>query len=238
MGDRLNPKLRSSLYLVFKPLGLAIQKEVSASLSADRQTRVLDIGCGDKPYKVLFGNKRCQYIGLDLSEKQPCDVIALGEYLPFGDAIFDFVLSFQAMEHIIGPVQVLEEIHRVLAPGGHCLVSTHGTFVFHPAPGDYWRWTHQGLERLFQGVGFDSIKIVPQGGTSSCICLLLALYFSFLSDRIKWLMPLKWIGIPLLNILGPVLDKLFQFLNHPNPFNLTVNYLVHAQKANKERNEN
>ena len=91
MGNKLNPKLKSSLYLVFKPLGLSIKNEVNATLITDRQVRVLDIGCGDKPYQVLFGNKSCQYIGLDLSEKQPCDVIALGEYLPFGDAIFDFV---------------------------------------------------------------------------------------------------------------------------------------------------
>ena len=35
------------------------------------------------------------------------------------------------------------------APGGRVLASTHGVQVYHPSPVDYWRWTHDGLTRLF-----------------------------------------------------------------------------------------
>lgn len=231
MDDRSRPGLLNPAYLVLKPLAVAVEGEAKKLAVSGRPLRVLDVGCGDQPYRFMFGDPSCRYIGVDVLGAQHCDVFASGEGLPFGKATFDIVLVFQVIEHVAEPQQVLEEIHRVLIPGGHCLVSTHGAFLFHPSPCDYWRWTHQGLEQLFRRVGFDPIRIVPQGGTGSCLCYLSASYLSFLSYRLKWMTPARWIGVPLLNKLGPALDAMFPFLNHPNPFSLTANYLVRAHKT-------
>lgn len=230
MNDRANPNLRNPAYLVLKPLALAVEREVETLMVAGRPLMVLDIGCGYQPYKFVFNGHPCHYIGLDLLGTQGCNVVASGEQLPFRNATFDIILSFQVLEHVAEPQQQLRETYRVLAPGGHCLVSTHGTFLFHPSPYDYWRWTHQGLERSFRNAGFDVIKIIPQGGTGSCLSYLLASYLSLLSYQLKCMTPLRWIGVPLLNSLGPAIDSWFPFLNHPNPFSLTANYLVHTHK--------
>ena len=44
--------------------------------------------------------------------------------LPFGDAAFDCVISFQVIEHIEKDREFVREIHRVLRPGGRFIVTT------------------------------------------------------------------------------------------------------------------
>ena len=70
------------------------------------------------------------------------------EQLEIPDASFDVVLCTQVLEHSRDPAQALREITRVLRPGGHAFVTTHGIWPFHPYPVDLWRWTQQGLETI------------------------------------------------------------------------------------------
>lgn len=227
--------LNNPAYLVLNPLALALEREVKKLFGAASLLKVLDIGCGEQPYKFIFNEHRYRYVGLDLQGTGYCDAIGRGEQLPFCDSAFDIIVCFQVLEHVEKPLQMLKEIYRVLATGGYCFLSTHGNFFFHPSPNDYWRWTHQGLERLFHSVGLDTLRIIPQGGTSSCLCYLMASYISFLSYKLKWFTPVRWIGVPLLNKLGPRLDLFFPFINHPNPFNLTANYLICSSKPDPNK---
>ena len=70
-------------------------------------------------------------------------------------AEYDCVLSTQVLEHVEDPQGYLEECHRVLTPGGHLVLTTHGLFEDHACPYDYWRWTADGLKRLVGGVGLE-----------------------------------------------------------------------------------
>lgn len=71
--------------------------------------------------------------------------------LPFEDASFDFVLSDQVLEHIGGnPQTAVDECHRVLRPGG---IACHTTCFINPVhgwPGDFWRFTPEGLRVLHE----------------------------------------------------------------------------------------
>lgn len=68
--------------------------------------------------------------------------------LPFPDASFDFVLSDQVFEHIEGdPQQATDECLRVLRPGGLMVHTTCFMIPYH-GPGDYWRYTPEGLRFL------------------------------------------------------------------------------------------
>ena len=51
------------------------------------------------------------------------------------------------------PALYLSECFRVLRPGGRMLLSTHGMFVYHPDPDDYWRWTCAGLQHVVERGG-------------------------------------------------------------------------------------
>ena len=82
------------------------------------------------------------------------------------------------------PCAAVRELHRVTAPGGRVLASTHGTQVYHPNPGDYWRWTHTGLERLFTANGdWERVDVEPNAGTASALAMLVARSLHLLAKR-------------------------------------------------------
>ena len=68
------------------------------------------------------------------------------------------MLSTQVLEHVPDPRAYLAEALRVLRPGGRMLLSTHGTFVYHPDPVDLWRWTCEGLRLEVERAGFEVIR--------------------------------------------------------------------------------
>lgn len=107
--------------------------------------KVLDFGCALKPYRDLFGDN-VDYIGADLPGNAVADVtITEDGRLPMADASIDLVFSTQVLEHVAEPHLYLQECFRVLKPGGKLLLTTHGIWIYHRDPVDYWRWTSEGL---------------------------------------------------------------------------------------------
>jgi SAM-dependent methyltransferase len=117
---------------------------------------VLDYGCGLMPYRELFESRFSTYVGADLEGNPAAGVtIRPDGTLPMPDASVDVVLSSQVLEHVTDPAAYLAEAHRVLRPGGHVVVSTHGAWVYHPDPTDFWRWTPDGLRLILSRAGFE-----------------------------------------------------------------------------------
>jgi len=82
---------------------------------------ILDIGCGNK--------KSTGALGLDIKAFPGVDVIAdaFEHSLPFRSGTFTGVRCIHVLEHTDDLVRVMEEIHRVLKPGGLLhLISPHG----------------------------------------------------------------------------------------------------------------
>ena len=76
--------------------------------------------------------------------------------LEFESDSFDFVVCDQVLEHVEGsPQRAVDELRRVLRPGGWMLLTTCFINPVHGAPGDFWRFTPDGL-RLLCG-GFSAI---------------------------------------------------------------------------------
>lgn len=104
--------------------------------------RLLEVGCGDAPYRELVAPHIRKYVGcdIDLGRSRP-DVVADGARLPFRERTFDSVLSTQVLEHGPEPLAVLNEIARILQPGGVALVTVPLNAGVHMAPHDYLRFT-------------------------------------------------------------------------------------------------
>jgi SAM-dependent methyltransferase len=116
---------------------------------------VLDYGCGSMPYRFLFPED-VKYVGADLLGNPDASLHLNSDgTVPVDDSSFDVVVSTQVLEHAGEPRLYLSECFRVLRPGGQLLLSTHGVFVYHPDPGDYWRWTCAGLKREIEYAGFE-----------------------------------------------------------------------------------
>lgn len=156
-----------------------------ASLQLDRQARVLDFGCADRPYRSLLP-EGAHYVGADLPGNSDADIAILPDgRLATGDNEFDAVLSTQVLEHVTDPALYLAECLRVLRPGGRLLLSTHGIMVYHPDPVDYWRWTGAGLTRQVERAGLAVRSLTGFMG-------LAATGLQLFQDAIYWRLP-RWL---------------------------------------------
>lgn len=97
--------------------------------------RVLEPGCGEGRGIALLSPQAEEYIALDkidsviqeLRPKYPSVDFRTAVFPPFTaleDNYFDTVISFQVIEHIKNDRLFLEEIHRVLKPGGKAVITT------------------------------------------------------------------------------------------------------------------
>lgn len=123
--------------------------------------KLLDFGCGSKPYQPVFNVT--QYIGTDIKVSghdhayEDIDVYYDGKTLPFKDESFDSIFSSEVFEHVFNLPQILEELYRVLKPGGHMLVTVPFVWDEHEIPYDFARYTSFGLKHIFRQKGFDLI---------------------------------------------------------------------------------
>lgn len=137
-----------------------------AARSFEAYGRVLDVGGGhDASYWRYVSTRRWyRKIVVDLEHAKP-DIVANIECdtLPLADGYCDTVLMFNVLEHLGNREHALQEVRRVLRPGG----TLYGVVPFlvgvHPDPRDFVRLTDDGLRALLMSTGFTSIDIVPVG---------------------------------------------------------------------------
>ena len=151
-ATRLDPPLWDHQHHPLRALSRSVQRNIPRLCLPD-EARVVDLGCGDRPYEPLFVAVGATYVGCDLDGA--CDVrIVPGEPVPLPDASADAVVSFQVLEHVWDVDAYLAEAKRLLKPKGRLLLSTHGTWLYHPHPTDFHRWTREGLVRQVAKAGF------------------------------------------------------------------------------------
>jgi SAM-dependent methyltransferase len=159
---------------VLRALAVQMRSQIDTYLPERGSARVLDVGCGSRPYEAMFDGLVGEYTGVDWEQRPGVDIVASGAELPLPDASYHCVICSQVIEHVQYPHTTIAEVFRVLVPGGLALVSTHGLFRYHPNPDDYWRWTHKGLEELFgQNGAWTRVDITPNGGTAIALAYLL-----------------------------------------------------------------
>ena len=220
---RLDPSLRSVQYAVRKPL-------VDWLRAQDlRGARVLDVGCGDRPYDALFTGA-ATLVGFDVPGNAHADLHGSIDAIPVENASFDVALCLQVLEHVPDPAAAIRELRRVVRPGGRVLLSTHGIYPFHPNPDDLWRWTAQGLERLFlTNAEWESVSVRPGAGTAATIGMLVAHGLDLLAKRAH----ARALAAPLvaaINVTGGALDRAVPLLASTAPGTLHANYHVEAMR--------
>lgn len=139
--------------------------------------RVLDFGCGKKPYQELFDCD--EYIGIDTEssghgwlDKSGPDVFYDGIHMPFENESFDTVLSTQVFEHVDQIDKVLNEITRVLRVGGVLVVSVPMAEEEHEKPYDFRRFTEIGIRAYLQQYGYKCIESGMLNSWSNSIRIL------------------------------------------------------------------
>ena len=180
---RVLSALRSLVDLEQQGLTRSIE-EVSVYASGE----LLDVGCGDKPYEPVLGPNVSSYVGLEYSDtyegtvneaKGKADVVYYGDSFPFTNGSFDTVLCTQVLEHVPDPKSLVNEMARVLRPGGHLIVTVPFSYRLHSEPYDYWRFTKHGLALLIESAGLSLEYISDRGGFWKVIGQSLCSYLGF-----------------------------------------------------------
>jgi SAM-dependent methyltransferase len=224
---RRRPSLASTTYAVRAPLARWLRAEAELAGSRERRPRLLDVGCGTKPYAPFFAGTVAEYVGVDVANPA-AELEGTVEAIPVPDGSFDLVLCTQTLEHANDPARAVRELRRVVAPRGRVLLSTHGVQVYHPNPDDLWRWTHAGLERLFRENGkWSDVRVAPGSGTTACLGMLVATYLDLIAKRAR----MRPLGAPLIAAVNAValgVDRAAPPLRAPLPGTIFANYHVIA----------
>lgn len=164
---------------------------VLALAKPDRNSRVLDLGCGTGQVatNLRAWDPSLQVFALDISPamlaKLPDPairpVLSDAHSLPFSDSSFDVIVCRQALHYFSRPTQVMRECNRVLDSSG-CLVIAQIT-PFCRADSTWWkviararqplrihRWTQNGIEACLKKSGFsieDTVRRTTRESLSS-----------------------------------------------------------------------
>lgn len=208
--ERISPHLWQWDYLGLAPLRFYL-KSFSEKVKKENAERILDLGCGAKPYEGIFPYAK-SFIGFDVEKNERVDVVGFNWDLPFQDNEFDALISTQVLEHTAKIPETIAEIRRVVKPGGLVYISVPLTFPEHGIPYDFYRFTRYGLMEVFKD--FEIIYITPHNGYIATMFRLLNAFLNYIPGARFFLWPVFLLN----NTLALVFDgiaKLCSYLPHP-----------------------
>lgn len=126
----------------------------------------LDAGSGRSPYKSLLQQRCDRLTSVDVEDRAgQIDLVADIQDMPqIEDLSFDTVFCSQVLEHVPRPWNAMEEMARVLRPGGRLILSVPHLSLIHEAPHDYFRYTCYGLQSLCEDAGLVVERVERNGG--------------------------------------------------------------------------
>jgi SAM-dependent methyltransferase len=122
--------------------------------------RVLDVGgAPTNDYHRLIGGTHTITFGNLYRQYDPDIVFDAQDTWPVANASQDAVIMNNLLEHLARPQECLAEARRVLKPDGKLVGSTPFLYRVHAGPGDYFRFTDEGLRSMLMTAGFSRISI-------------------------------------------------------------------------------
>ena len=149
-------------YLHYKPFN----RDLEAAINKYATGKVLDIGCGNKPYANLFQGKATEYVGCDIiqSNLNKVDVLCPANKIPLADGDFDTAFSTQTIEHVEDHQGLVNEAFRLSKPGAYFILAGPMYWTLHEEPYDFFRFTKHGFKYILEKAGFEVIETNSNGG--------------------------------------------------------------------------
>jgi SAM-dependent methyltransferase len=154
--------------------------------------RLLDIGCGVKPYRDLLSSYVSEHIGLEQADgphdTSGVDLFASAYEIPVDDGSFDSAICTSVLEHLEDPERALRECLRILRPDGVAIYSVPFIWHLHEEPRDFYRFSKHGLIYLFERSGFEVLELEPLTGFWGTFGQLFVYYlYRFNKGPMRWL---------------------------------------------------
>jgi SAM-dependent methyltransferase len=138
------------------------------------------------------------------------DFVARAEDLPLEDSSIDLVVTQETLEHVRNPFKAMDEIQRVLKPGGTLYCQLPFVIGYHPGPTDFWRFTREGIVELVRhsglhceevgvsvGPSIGFYRITVEFASTLCETIFSPLYIPAKISFAILLYPIKWLDRPM-----------------------------------------
>lgn len=223
------------LAMLLNPFYIArsgLLRGIHAAAAGVHGGRLLDVGCGNQPYRRYFAVDH--YVGLEIPRPeaiQHAECFYDGSRFPFADGSFATVLTSQVLEHVFEPARFLAEINRVLCPGGQLILTVPFVWDEHEQPWDYARYSSFGLKYLLEQHGFSVSQQIKLGADCSTLAQLLNAYlYKVTLTRWRPVNLLCWVGLMApVTLIGKIAAKIL-----PDNQDLYLDQLVVAVKKNDQ----
>jgi SAM-dependent methyltransferase len=139
----------------------------------------LDIGAQNGPYAACFPRR----VGLDIQPGAGVRVIGDAQALGIRDGAFAVVLCTEVLEHLPEPQRAIDEMFRVLEPGGELLLTTRFLFPLHDTPHDYFRYTKYGLRHLLRR--FEIVELREETDSIGALAVLVQ-RLGMQAETLRW----------------------------------------------------
>jgi ubiquinone/menaquinone biosynthesis C-methylase UbiE len=210
---------------------LTIYKDLSQTLPSYKG-QILDVGCGQSPYRFLLDSTQSQYYGIDIVDAEKFDYHNSditpfnGTDIPFEDARFDGLLCTEVLEHVEQYQRLTDEMYRVMKPGAVGIITIPWSVRFHYSPWDYFRYTPSSLKTIF--ARFSEAQITHRGTDIAVIgnkMIVLFVRNMIPAQAWRWLLVPFWVlMLPLLglSVLAAHIAILFDLGTDEDPLGYTI----------------
>jgi SAM-dependent methyltransferase len=198
---------------------------------------VLDVGgIRANPVGFVMSGKADvrRWLYLNISPTVAPDILADGAHIPLAAEAIDTVFCNATLEHVKNPMQVMQELSRVLRPAGVLLLGVPFLYRIHSAPNDFWRFTEYQVRRMAEETGLEIESMERVGLLFTVLCDMTKQAISEIRPT-----PLRWLIWLLLLPLATFLVSLERAgigRNSSILTRFTTGYLVLATKAPKPGN--
>ena len=205
--QRIHPKIWDYSYVLLKN-NLNVFREFRNLVVKENKRKILDVGCGFKPWLEMFDKNTIEYIGIDFDkEKSSADFVAPADKLPFPDNDFDALIYSEVLEHVENLPRALGEMRRVAKNGAIVFISSPFFFPEHGVPYDFQR-----LTRYFYQEKFKEDEIILLKESNSSFSTAVTSFNLFIESS-----PFKNYGLKHLiyifnNILAIIIDEITKFI--------------------------
>jgi SAM-dependent methyltransferase len=187
-------------------------KELKRCGAAYLAGRMIDIGCGTKPYRPLLAPYVNEHVGVDhqgtLHERAAVDLWGTAYAIPVRDCSFDSAICTAVLEHLEEPQKALDECFRVLKRGGLAIYSIPFIWHIHESPRDFYRFSRYGIQYLFEKSGFEVVELKALSGFWVTFGQLLVYnLYRFNRGPVRWLRLIDGAGL-ILQGISYCLDKI------------------------------
>ena len=143
-----------------------LMQDLKAAIKGFAKGDVLDLGCGNKPYREWHGPRTRKQTGCDIvqSDQRLVNALCEAHRLPFAEDAFDTVLCTQVLEHVYHQRELVADAYRLRRPSGHLILTVPFCWEIHEAPYDFFRVTRYGLTKLLTDAGFHIVEIKAKCG--------------------------------------------------------------------------